>query len=87
MQKKILFIGFVLIIISTLQVKAQYAKQDSTHKRWFVGSTLFLLGNLDKVNPPGFGQLNLGYRITGKDVISLELITWNTPGRLALTLL
>lgn len=76
MQKKILFIGFVLMITSTLQLKAQYAKTDSSYKRCFVGSTLFLLGNMAPVNPPGFAQLNLGYRITGKDVISLELITW-----------
>jgi hypothetical protein len=76
MQKKILFIGFVLTIASTFPLKAQYTETDSTYKQCFVGSTLFLLGNLDNVNPPGFAQLNLGYRITGKDVISLELITW-----------
>ena len=76
MKKKIFFIGFVLMIANTLQLKAQYDKTDSTYKRCFVGSTLFLLGNLSKVNPPGFAQLNIGYRITGKDVISLELITW-----------
>ena len=76
MQKKIFFIGFVLIMTSTLHLKAQYAKTDSSYKRCFVGSTLFLLGNFAPVNPPGFAQLNLGYRITGKDVISLELITW-----------
>ena len=76
MQKKILFIGFVLMMTSTLQLRAQYAITDSTYKRWFVGSTMFLLGNLDKVDPPNFAQLNLGYRITGKDVISLELKTW-----------
>ncbi|WP_317170105.1 hypothetical protein [Rhodocytophaga rosea] len=76
MQKKILWIGLAFVLASSLQVNAQYAKQDSTYKRWLVGSTLFLLGNFDKVNPPGFAQLNVGYRITGKDVLSLELITW-----------
>jgi len=77
MKKKILWIGFVLMMTSTLQLKAQYAKQDSTYKRWFVGSTLFMLANLvPDDNPPDFYQLNLGYRITGKDVISLELKTW-----------
>lgn len=76
MHKKFLFIGFVIIMTSTLQLNAQYAETDSTYKRWFVGSTMFLLGNFDTTNPPGFAQLNLGYRITGKDVISLELITW-----------
>ncbi len=76
MQKKILWIGLALVLASSLQVNAQYAKTDSTYKRWFVGSTLFVLGNFAPVNPPNFAQLNLGYRITGKDVISLELITW-----------
>ena len=76
MQKKILFIGFVLMMTRTIQLKAQYAKQDSTYKKYFAGSTLFLLGNLATTNPPNFAQLNFGYRITGKDVISLELRTW-----------
>ena len=77
MQKKILLFALTLMMTSTLQVKAQYAKQDSTYKKWFVGSSLFVLANLipDK-NSPDFAQLNLGYRITGKDVVSLELITW-----------
>lgn len=76
MQKKILLMGLALVMASSLQVNAQYAKTDSTYKKCFVGSTLFLLGNLSSVNPPGFAQLNVGYRITGKDVVSLELITW-----------
>ncbi|MEQ9007337.1 MAG: hypothetical protein RLP12_05600, partial [Ekhidna sp.] len=76
MQKKISLFGFVILMTSTLQLSAQYAKTDSNYKRCFVGSTMFLLGNLDKVDPPGFAQLNLGYRITGKDAISIELITW-----------
>lgn len=76
MQKKIFLIGFALMMTSTLHLKAQYAKTDSTYNKCFVGSTLFLLGNFSSTNPPGFGQLNIGYRITGKDVVSLELITW-----------
>ena len=76
MQKKMLMIVIALVCAISSPLCAQYAAQDSTYKRWFVGSTLFLLGNFSPVNPPGFAQLNLGYRITGKDVISLELITW-----------
>lgn len=76
MQKKIFLIGFALMMTATLHLNAQYAKTDSTYKRHFVGSTLFVLGNLSPVNPPGFAQLNFGYRLTGKDVLSLELITW-----------
>lgn len=75
MQKKILFIG-VLLMTASLQLKAQYATTDSTYKRWFAGSTLFLLGNLASTNPPDFIQLNFGYRITGKDVITVEPKTW-----------
>lgn len=76
MKKRILWVSLALVITCTLPLKAQYAKTDTTYKQCYVGSTLFLLGNLDNVNPPGFAQLNLGHRITGKDVISLELITW-----------
>lgn len=76
MQKKVLLIGLAILLAGTLPLKAQYAEADSTHKRWFLGSTLFLLGNFATTNSPEFGQLNVGYRITGKDVISLELITW-----------
>ncbi|MER0440080.1 hypothetical protein [Emticicia sp. W12TSBA100-4] len=77
MKKKILWFGLALVLASSLQVNAQYSKQDSTYKRWFVGSSLFvLLGNLDTKNPPNFAQLNIGYRITGKDVVTLEPKTW-----------
>lgn len=77
MQKKILWIGLVFLLAGSLRVHAQYAATDSTWKRWFIGSSLFvLLGNFDRENPPDFAQLNLGYRITGKDVISLEVKTW-----------
>lgn len=76
MQKRIFVAGLALVLVSSLRVNAQYAKQDSTYKKHFVGSTLFLLGNLAPENPPSFAQLNAGYRITGKDVISFELITW-----------
>lgn len=77
MQKKILWFALILMMASTLQVKAQYAKQDSTYRKFFVGSTLFMLANLiPDNNKPEMVYLNFGYRITGKDVISLELKTW-----------
>jgi hypothetical protein len=72
MQKKLLFVGFILLFVSNLQLKAQNDKIDSTYRKWFVGSTLMMLGNLipDDPNPPEYIQLNVGYRITSKDVIS-----------------
>jgi len=77
MQKKIGIIGLLVMMASANHLKAQYAATDSTYRRWFVGSSLFvLLGNLDTKNPPNFFQLNVGYRLTGKDVITLEPKTW-----------
>lgn len=76
MQKTFLLIGIVLLISYSFQAKAQYAKQDSTYKKCFIGSTLFMLGNLSSTNKPDFVQLNLGYRITGNDVFSVEFKTW-----------
>lgn len=61
----------------SLKVQAQYDQTDSTYRRWFVGTSLFVfLGNLDQENPPNFVQLDLGYRLTGKDIIRLSPKTW-----------
>ncbi|MEO1451769.1 MAG: hypothetical protein AAFV07_19725, partial [Bacteroidota bacterium] len=77
MQNKLIAVLALLIMCTSTQVKAQYAKQDSTFKRYFLGSTLFVLvGALSTSNKPDFAQLNFGYRLTGKDVVSLELKTW-----------
>lgn len=77
MRKQILILG--LLSLSLVQFTyAQESKLDSTFKRFFVGSTAFILINLkpNQVNPPNFYQLNLGYRITEKDAVSIELKTW-----------
>ncbi|OBX21357.1 hypothetical protein LX77_01391 [Gelidibacter algens] len=73
MQNKILWIGLVLVLTSSLKVNAQNAQQDSIYKRFFVGSSLLMLGNFDTKNSPEYVQLNFGYRITPKDVVSLDL--------------
>lgn len=74
MQKKILMIGLILVLGSYLKVNAQTTKQDSTNKKWFIGSSLYMLGNFipDDPNPPEYIQLNVGYRITPKDVVSFR---------------
>lgn len=74
MQKNILRIALALILASSLQVIAQDIKHDKTYKKWYIGSSLYVLGNFipnDK-NRPEYVQLNVGYRITPKDVISVE---------------
>jgi hypothetical protein len=72
MQKKILWIWLALVLASSLQVNAQDAKQDSNFRKWYIGSSLLMLGNFDKTNNPEYIQLNVGYRITPKDVVSFE---------------
>jgi len=71
---------FSIITVLALQsfnpLFAQSPKQDSSYKKYFVGSTLFILGNLSSKNKPDFVQLNFGYRITRKHSVSLELKTW-----------
>jgi len=76
MQKKILTIFLALVLAKPFQLKTQYAREDTTYKKCFVGSTFFMLGNLGSKNRPDFIQLNLGYRVTNRDVILLEMKTW-----------
>jgi hypothetical protein len=58
----------------------QMGKQNSSNRQHFIGSSLFMLGNLFP-DPPSFYQLDYGYRLTPKDAIIIEAITWkySTP--------
>jgi hypothetical protein len=57
--------------------KSPHATQDSVREKYFVGSTLFMLANVvPDNNPPNLAYLNVGYRLTKRDIISLELKTW-----------
>jgi len=77
MQNWILVIVFAALFASPIQLQAQYSKNDSKHRKFFIGSTFFVLGNLiPDDNSPDFLQLNLGYRLGPKNAISLELKTW-----------
>lgn len=77
MQTKVLWIIIAMLLVSSSKVNAQYSKTDSTYTKWFIGSSLFVLfGNFDRENPPNFAQLDIGYRITGKDVIRISPKTW-----------
>lgn len=77
MQKRVLGIGLAIMFAGSVQVNAQYTRQDSTFKKWFAGTSLFvIMGNFDKENPPNFVQLDIGYRLTGRDVIRVSPKTW-----------
>lgn len=77
MQKKVLCFSFVLITACSLQLNAQFAKGDSTYRKYFVGSTFLVLGNFipNDPNRPDFVQVNIGYRLTPKNVVFLEFKT------------
>lgn len=66
----------LLLFVSFTQLNAQYAKNDTSYKDCFVGSTFFMLGNFLPTNKPDFVQLNLGYRLNHSNTISIELKTW-----------
>jgi hypothetical protein len=77
MKKQIIL--WVSVLAMTLQpVSAQKETKDSTFRKFFIGSSLFVLGNFipDDPNPPDFVQLNFGYCVSPKDVVSIELKTW-----------
>lgn len=76
MLKKIIILLLAHLGVCSQPARAQYYQKEGAYKKHFIGSTLFLLGNLDRVNPPGFAQLNAGCRLTGRDVVSIEMITW-----------
>jgi len=63
------------LVAQTTGAQPRIASTDSTFRRRFVGSSAFVLANAFP-DPPSFYQANLGYRVTKKDAISLEAITW-----------
>ncbi|KAB2877726.1 hypothetical protein F9K33_15650 [bacterium] len=77
MRKQIVLLIIVLVLADS-SAYSQKTERESTNKKYFVGSSLFILANLNtnQANPPDFFQLNVGYRITPKDVVSIEAKTW-----------
>lgn len=57
------------------EVSAQTKNKDII-RRHSIGSSLFLLGNFASGDPVYFYQLNYGYRLTPKDNLICEAITW-----------
>lgn len=66
----------ILSLVATASLYSQAAQtkpatNEEPFYRYFVGSTLLMLGNFvpDDPNRPDFAQVNLGYRITQKNVV------------------
>ncbi len=65
---------FLVLALICFSLKL-YADVDGS--KFFLSSSAFMLANLDRTDePPDFYQLNFGYQLTKKDVVSIELITW-----------
>ena len=62
--------------LTIMKGNGQSHGKDLAEKKFFAGSSFFMLGNLSSKNKPDFVQLNFGYRITLKNVISIEAKTW-----------
>lgn len=74
-MKKIALTSLMIIMCISL-VFCQNTERDSTYRKFYVGSTFWMLGNFIPSNPPDFIQLNVGYSITPKNVFSIEAKTW-----------
>jgi hypothetical protein len=74
MQKKLVFMALAILWTGCLQTQGQVEVHERQSKKWFVGSSLLLLGNLipDDANPPEYIQLNVGYRLTSRDVVQFR---------------
>jgi hypothetical protein len=68
---------FTPLLFACLFAVAQDQKEttEPPFRRYFIGSSAFMLANFSS-NTPDFYQLNAGYWLTKKDVISIEAITW-----------
>lgn len=66
----------LVLLVKISAVKAQYSKEETEQRRCFVGSSAFMVMNVSENERPDFAQLNFGYRLSQKDVVSLEAKTW-----------
>jgi hypothetical protein len=73
-------IALCFLVLTT--ASAQTADEKTPTPRHFIGSTLFVLATPILSPSPEYYQLNYGYRLSPKDVISVEAITWAYQGPL-----
>lgn len=81
MKLKLLVAIGLIFFLPTIG-KAQTMHRDSIERKHFIGSTLFVLLTPVVEPSPQYYQLNYGYRLSAKDVVSFEAITWRYRGPL-----
>ncbi len=67
---------FTILLGAALLLGASSLVAQDGDRRHFLGSSAFVLANPLLADPPDFYQLNFGYRLTVRDVFSVEFITW-----------
>ena len=74
----VLTVFFLTIGVTHAQevLSTQTGKLNSINSRHLIGSSFFILGNLFP-DPPSFYQLDYGYRLTQKDAVIIQAITWS----------
>lgn len=72
------FLALLMIAIFTTLAFSQKTEQNPTYRKFYVGSSFFMLANFNTDDPdaPDFFQLNFGYHLSPKSVISIEAKTW-----------
>ena len=78
-MKAIINISVLVLALSTTLIYSQEPGQKN-----FIGSSFFLLGNLDREEPPAYFQLNYGYQFSPKNILVVEAITWTYYGPLGI---
>lgn len=71
---------FVLVSQSAAHAEPAWpgaSESEAMSRRAYLGTSMFMLANLVPQDyPPRFFQLNAGYRITSRDTLSVEAMTW-----------
>jgi hypothetical protein len=77
MKKQIVLLNAVLVF-AVSSGYGQKTEPDSAYRKFYVGSSAFMVMNLNTNDPDAaeFVQLNFGYRITATNVIAIEAKTW-----------
>jgi hypothetical protein len=81
-QHFIFSIALCFLILTA--ASAQTADEEAFTPRYFIGSTFFVLATPLLSPSPEYYQLNFGYVLSPKQVISVEAITWAYRGPLGI---
>ncbi len=75
-MKRIHYLVTIMLFSILNSAFSQTTEKEPIDRKFYIGSTFFMLGNFAPTNKPDFAQLNFGYRITPENVVALEVKTW-----------